>query len=61
MATPHKCPVCQGRGTVPPGFYDEINTGTSIKYSETNLQGLWWVRIDLGLRINAFVASPYRT
>jgi hypothetical protein len=30
MSTPHKCPICHGRGTVPPGFYDQIDTGTSI-------------------------------
>lgn len=22
----HKCPVCNGRGTVPPGFYDDGTT-----------------------------------
>jgi hypothetical protein len=23
MATPHKCPICEGRGTVPVDFYAE--------------------------------------
>lgn len=34
--SPHVCPVCGGKGTVPPGFYDE-NGGysTAIKTRET--------------------------
>jgi hypothetical protein len=27
MKTPHKCPICLGRGTVPKGFYS--STGDS--------------------------------
>jgi len=30
MATPHRCPVCNGVGTVPPGFYEGNHSGTSI-------------------------------
>lgn len=27
--TPHVCPVCEGRGNVPPGFYDRPTMTTS--------------------------------
>lgn len=27
--TVHKCPVCEGRQTVPAGFYDGLATGTA--------------------------------
>ena len=26
---PYLCPVCQGKGTVPPGFYGDANAGSS--------------------------------
>jgi hypothetical protein len=26
--TPHRCPICSGRGVVPCGFYDGITTST---------------------------------
>ena len=31
--TPHKCPVCSGRGQVPSGFYDQIGLASSIDTS----------------------------
>jgi hypothetical protein len=27
--TPHRCPVCAGRGTVPAGFYSPYGSGTN--------------------------------
>jgi len=29
---PHRCPVCQGKGTLPPGFYEH---GDSVTRSDT--------------------------
>lgn len=31
MATPHKCPVCNGTGSVPKGFYEGSNNATGIE------------------------------
>jgi len=30
MSTPHKCPVCEGRGTVPHNFYSGAIASSSI-------------------------------
>lgn len=30
MAWEQLCPVCQGRGSVPPDFYAQLGSGTSV-------------------------------
>lgn len=30
MAIPHKCPVCEGRGTVPHGFYNSVHYSCTV-------------------------------
>lgn len=37
MATPHQCPVCNGRGTVPNGFYnsDGMQYSSAGTWAET--------------------------
>ena len=50
--TPHKCPVCEGRGNVPSGFYDsptmihEYPPTSTVSTTETckscNGQGILW-------------------
>lgn len=35
MSNVHKCPVCYGVGTVPPGFYDSPGSGTTSNARET--------------------------
>ncbi len=33
--TPHKCPICDGKGTVPNGFYNSTNNTYSTNSTAT--------------------------
>lgn len=35
MAIPHLCPVCNGTGNVPKGFYEGLNNATGIEECKT--------------------------
>ena len=65
MTTPHRCPICQGQGTVPPGFYEELNTGTSISSNRPICRtcggsGLLWESQDFSYYAPLWASDPSR-
>jgi len=47
MSTPHRCPVCQGVGQLPNGFYNTCSMGSTTDASSENCrtcggQGFIW-------------------
>jgi len=40
---PHKCPVCNGKGVVPGGFYSSVGDyGSSITTCRSCVNGIIW-------------------
>lgn len=42
MATPHRCPVCNGTGSVLKGFYEGSNNATGIEECRACTKGIIW-------------------
>ena len=42
MATPHKCPICNGTGSVPKGFYKGSTNDTGIEECKACIKGIIW-------------------
>lgn len=42
MANPHKCPVCNGTGFVPKGFYYGLSGETGFDECRTCTKGIIW-------------------
>ena len=43
--TPHRCPVCEGRGTVPPDFYNQAGstiTDATVQTCKSCANGVVW-------------------